>query len=152
MRILENRHSARKPLRIIVTALFAFSAWLASPRTFGDEEGKTTHIRAAGDWLDAIPAAPTEDWKMAYGGRLYDNWYGALAKQPPEITHPAYPDAGRKKGATTWRCKECHGWDYKGKDGAYGQGSHFTGIRGLREMVGADPQRIVAIMMDDTHA
>ncbi|MDO8689788.1 MAG: c-type cytochrome, partial [Dehalococcoidia bacterium] len=30
-----------------------------------------------------------------------------------------------------WRCKECHGWDYAGKDGAYGSGSHKTGFVGV---------------------
>jgi len=45
--------------------------------------------------------------------------------------HPLYPDVGEKSGSTTWRCKECHGWDYMGVDGAYGSGSHFTGIEGI---------------------
>ena len=26
-------------------------------------------------------------------------------------------------GSDTWRCKECHGWDYMGVDGAYAGGS-----------------------------
>ncbi len=151
MTTLKNRHAPNICLWITVTVLSITGGWLGSPVTFGDEEGKTEHLRAAGDWLGGIPAAPTEDWKVAFGGRLYDNWYSALAKQPPKDTHPAYPDAGKKKGASTWRCKECHGWDYKGAGGAYGKGSHFTGIRGLRDMVGANPQRIVSVMMDDTH-
>ncbi|MCP3902429.1 MAG: hypothetical protein GY715_02240, partial [Planctomycetes bacterium] len=45
--------------------------------------------------------------------------------------HPLYPPAGTQTGSTTWRCKECHGWDYKGVDGAYSSGSHFTGIIGV---------------------
>ena len=36
-----------------------------------------------------------------------------------------------RAGADTWRCKECHGWDYAGKDGAYGSGDHRTGIVGV---------------------
>jgi thiosulfate dehydrogenase len=36
-----------------------------------------------------------------------------------------------RTGSDTWRCKECHGWDYKGKDGAYGKGSHLTGFPGV---------------------
>ena len=151
MKAFRNPHSPASCPWLSVTALFISGICLASSVVLADEEGKTEQVRAAGDWLGAIPAAPTEDWAVAFGGRLYDNWYGALGQRPPVDTHPAYPDAGKKKGASTWRCKGCHGWDYKGRDGAYGEGSYFTGIRGLRDMVGADPRHIVAVMMDDTH-
>jgi len=91
-------------------------------------------------------------WAIARGGQLYDNWAVVLEKDLPRETHPAYPAVGKKKGAATWRCKECHGWDYKGAKGAYGKGSsHYTGIKGLRDMVGMKPERIHAIIMDDTH-
>lgn len=93
----------------------------------------------------------TSMWDIARGGQLYDNWYTVLAKEPPQQTHPAYPAEGKQKGAGTWRCKECHGWDYRGERGAYGSGSHFTGIRGLREVVGVDPAAIVRIIGNDTH-
>lgn len=85
------------------------------------------------------------------GGTLYDKWYGALAKEPPKNTHPAYPAAGKQKGSSTWRCKECHGWDYKGVKGAYAKGSHYTGIMGVRNMTHAPLDSIVAILKGDTH-
>ena len=85
------------------------------------------------------------------GGVLYDNWYSALGKGAPKNTHPAYPKAGKKKGATTWRCKECHGWDYKGVSGAYGKGSHYTGVGGIRDMTHAPLAATVAILKDKTH-
>ncbi len=90
-------------------------------------------------------------WDIARGGQLYDNWWALLDAEPPEDTHPAYPAVGRKKGSATWRCKECHGWDYKGEDGAYGKGSHFTGLKGVRRMVGVDPEKIVDTILDETH-
>jgi thiosulfate dehydrogenase len=34
-------------------------------------------------------------------------------------------------GPDTWRCKECHGWDYKGAAGQYGSGGHATGFPGV---------------------
>ena len=40
------------------------------------------------------------------------------------------------QGKSSWRCKECHGWDYIGKDGRYSKGSHFTGIRGILGSLG----------------
>ncbi|WP_018987767.1 hypothetical protein [Aromatoleum toluclasticum] len=90
-------------------------------------------------------------WDIARGGQLYDNWAKVLGKELPKETHPAYPSTGKQKGDATWRCKECHGWDYKGADGAYAKGSHQTGIKGLRAMVGADPKAIVKILTDNTH-
>jgi thiosulfate dehydrogenase len=52
-------------------------------------------------------------------------------REPEGENHPLYPATGRQSGEDTYRCKECHGWDYKGADGAYGAGSHATGIRGV---------------------
>jgi thiosulfate dehydrogenase len=65
------------------------------------------------------------------GGLLYDRWWTVNGALEPVGNHPIYPDAGAQSGSVTFRCKECHGWDYKGRDGAYGSGSHFTGIRGV---------------------
>jgi len=89
--------------------------------------------------------------EITRGGVLYDNWYTALGKEPPKETHPAYPKAGKQKGASTWRCKECHGWDYKGASGAYGKGGRYTGIRGIRNLTYASESAIVAILKDKTH-
>ncbi|MCP3982150.1 MAG: hypothetical protein GY716_22820 [bacterium] len=66
------------------------------------------------------------------GGALYDKWWAVNAAPEPTMDHPLYPPEGSRSGSTTHRCKECHGWDYKGVDGAYGIGSsHFTGISGV---------------------
>jgi mono/diheme cytochrome c family protein len=103
------------------------------------------------------PAAPadtelTETWTIAEGGKLYDSWFKALYYDSKNLpTHPAYPATGKQKGEGTWRCKECHGWDYKGRDGAYAKGSRFTGIKGIRDMVGVAPERIAGIVRDKTH-
>ena len=85
------------------------------------------------------------------GGLLYDNWSAQLEVDAPKETHPLYPAAGKQKGAGTWRCKECHGWDYKGKDGAYAKGSHFSGITGLRNMTHSPLDKIVEILSDKKH-
>jgi thiosulfate dehydrogenase len=69
------------------------------------------------------------------GGRLYDKWWGALNIDAPEDDQPlwATQETNTRSGSDTWRCKECHGWDYKGVDGAYGSGSHLTGFPGIFE-------------------
>ena len=97
--------------------------------------------------------AMTDTWTISEGGKLYDACYKALYFDTKNLpTHPSYPTAGKQKGEATWRCKECHGWDYKGKDGAYSKGSHFTGIKGIRDFAGVSPERIAGILRDKTHA
>jgi thiosulfate dehydrogenase len=88
---------------------------------------------------------------VALGGLLYDKWYSVFEVKP-NGTHPSYPSGGKKTGSSTWRCKECHGWDYLGKDGAYSKGSHYTGITGIRDASGKSPVFIINILKDDTHA
>ncbi len=130
-------------------AIFVSTSPIGSGAAIADE--KKEKVEASRDWLGGIPAAPTEDWMIAFGGRLYDNWFNALDKDEPADTHPSYSKDGHKKGAATWRCKECHGWDYKGVDGVYSKGSHFTGIKGLAHLVGADPGLIKTKIRDNTH-
>lgn len=108
------------------------------------------HVAQA-DRPTAPVSVPTNVWAISRGGQIYDKWWAVLEHEPPEQTHPSYPATGKKKGATTWRCKECHGWDYKGVDGAYGKGSHYTGIKGVRGVQGVDPATIVEIIKDKTH-
>ncbi|HET9976754.1 MAG TPA: c-type cytochrome [Burkholderiaceae bacterium] len=94
----------------------------------------------------------TETWTIAEGGKLYDSWFKALYYDPKNLpTHASYPPSSRQKGEGTWRCKECHGWDYKGKDGAYAKGSRFTGIKGIRAAAGMAPERVASIIRDRTH-
>ncbi|MDP6706527.1 MAG: c-type cytochrome [Alphaproteobacteria bacterium] len=90
---------------------------------------------------------------LARGGQLYDKWYKVIGDPKPTKSHPAYPADKKyaKKPASNWRCKECHGWDYKGKDGAYASGKHSTGIKGINRMAGADAAEVVAVLKDKTH-
>jgi len=77
------------------------------------------------------------------GELLYDKWWKVNGASEPTTTNPLYPTAvGQQTGSTTWRCKECHGWDYKGKDGAYGSGSHYTGIKGVYEARNYNPAHL----------
>lgn len=95
--------------------------------------------------------ARTDVWSIARGGQLYDKWWAVLAEQAPKDTHPGYPAEGKQKGSATWRCKECHGWDYRGAEGAYGKGAHRTGIGGIRRSVGVDPATIAEVPRDPKH-
>lgn len=71
---------------------------------------------------------------ISRGGMIYDKWWKMVevATEPKDNQSLwTLQTTNTRKGADTWRCKECHGWDYKGKDGAYGKGSHLTGFPGV---------------------
>ncbi len=104
--------------------------------------------------VSAQPATAGEvESSIARGGLLYDKWYKVIGAEKPKAGHPAYP-AGKKyaKKPDSWRCKECHGWDYRGVNGAYKSGKHNSGIKGIDGMRGADTAKIVAVLKDKTHA
>jgi thiosulfate dehydrogenase len=96
--------------------------------------------------------AETESNK-ARGGQLYDKWYAVTGADKPATSHPLYPADKQYSGEpkTNWRCKECHGWDYRGVDGAYRSGSHATGIKGIDGAAGRSTQKIVALLKDEQH-
>jgi len=97
------------------------------------------------------PKVATDVFSLARGGQLYDKWWAVVGADKPKGTHSAYTAKGKKKGASTWRCKECHGWDYKGRDGAYGKGSHFSGIKGITGLFKADPKAIAKAIRGKPH-
>jgi len=96
-------------------------------------------------------SSPTNIWAISRGGQIYDAWWEVIEADEPTGTHFSYPAEGKQSGAATWRCKECHGWDYKGVDGAYSKGSHATGIKGVRGVEGIDPASIIQTIKDETH-
>jgi len=80
----------------------------------------------------ASPASNVES--VTRGGLLYDMWWRVVpGAAEPKSDQPlwALQTTNKRNGSVTWRCKECHGWDYKGKDGAYGSGSRVTGFTGV---------------------
>lgn len=90
--------------------------------------------------------------QIALGGNMYDKWAKLVEGNSPKGTHPIYAESkGKQKGKGTWRCKECHGWDYMGKDGAYASGSHFSGISGIRGNAGQSVGQVVAALKGNNH-
>ncbi len=137
-------------LWLVFAVLLSPSA--AVPQVQGDKPASDpqTHGSLA-DFIHGAPSQPTESWLRAAGGRIYDNWWDALDRKKPEGTHPAYPKAGKRAGTNTWRCVECHGWDYNGKDGLYGSGERYTGIKGIRQAAGRDVNRIMTLLRSQPH-
>jgi len=126
----------------------------------GHPGGRMPALRTLGEdaavrmlaYLQTLPGANLMA-SIVNGGRLYDDWQVQSGGPGQALPHPAYPPKGyfANTPATTWRCKECHGWDYKGNQGEYGSGNHATGIKGLRTMAGADPEQIMTILRSDSH-
>jgi cytochrome b/mono/diheme cytochrome c family protein len=104
------------------------------------------------DYMTGGPEQPSQLWVLASGGRLYDRWYAALGKKGPTTNHPSWPaDNTNISGAETWRCKNCHGWDYLGRDGLLKSGPGATGIRGVQRMRGRPVEDVVAMLENETH-
>jgi thiosulfate dehydrogenase len=94
---------------------------------------------------------PFESANVVRGGRMYDRFW-AEAGSEPTTDHPLWatrPDiiSNPRVGSDTWRCKECHGWDYRGVDGAYGSGSHRTGFAGIFGTT-LTPQEVFDLLAD----
>jgi len=109
---------------------------------------------AGGVFAVPLPSVAEEiQSSLVRGAKLYDKWYKVIKVKAPKKAHPAYPKDKKyaKKAKSNWRCKECHGWDYMGKDGAYKSGKHSTGIKGIKGMAGADTAKIVAVLKDKNH-
>src|SRR4030042_3601200 len=92
-------------------------------------------LLAAGTAL-AVQAAPSTD-DIIRGAQLYDKWYAVLGVDPPMGNMPIWnrQATNTRSGGDTWRCSECHGWDYRGSQGEYRAGSHYTGFPDLWTLV-----------------
>jgi len=95
---------------------------------------ETLNLEADLSSLMAVDETKYDEADLVRGGLLYDKWWKVNGEVEPSDTHFWYPGTGSQSGSTTWRCKECHGWDYKGNEGTYEEGSHYTGIAGLYQV------------------
>jgi len=89
------------------------------------------------------------------GGLAYDKWWKAVPNAAePAGNQPlwALQSSNERSGADTYRCKECHGWDYQGQDGAYGGGSHFTGFDGVLDAASMSTKDLKKALNGKTNA
>ena len=111
----------------------------------------------------STPAATTEPTTVpapelagdpVRGGVLYDAWWEVIGADKPTTDQPLWKTqtTNTRTGADTWRCKECHGWDYKGKDGAYGSGSHQTGFSGILDAASMSADDLTAWLTGQKNA
>lgn len=96
--------------------------------------------------------AESIEYSIARGGRLYDKWFTENRSVRPKMIQPSYPRLANKSNAKdSWRCKECHGWDYLGKDGAYSDGVHYTGIAGISGYKLKSDDEVLSILKNEVH-
>lgn len=143
--------------------LFAVTAAsLSMTATYpGGKIMRSTTIRSAlaiclgAVFLTAVTTSVAEEMEssMARGGKLYDRWYKVIDADKPSESHPLYPSDKEYADdpGSNWRCKECHGWDYQGKDGAYGSGTHASGIAGIAGAKGAPVADIAGALKGAPH-
>jgi thiosulfate dehydrogenase len=140
------------------SALFyAFALILAVAACGGDDDADDTTTTTAAPTTTttattvAPPSGPTGD--VLTGGLLYDKWWTVAGVDEPTTDQAlwATQSDNTRSGKDTWRCKECHGWDYKGADGAYGGGSHFTGFAGVYGAQGQSAADLTAVMTTGDH-
>lgn len=89
---------------------------------------------------------------LVRGAQLYDKWYAVLGVPAPDEDMPVWDrqSTNSRSGAETWRCAECHGWDYQGAAGAYASGSHYTGFPGLlQNSTGLTEAQVLARLSGD---
>jgi mono/diheme cytochrome c family protein len=115
---------------------------------YNSKHGHSVELR---DFAHGSPPDPSKIWKIAAGGRLYDKWWAALDTDKPKTVHPAYPASGKQQNGNSWRCVECHGWDYLGKNGQSYSGDHYTGFRGVNHAEGWAPKRIEKLLRSAPH-
>ncbi|MCX6068152.1 MAG: c-type cytochrome, partial [Chloroflexi bacterium] len=104
------------------------------------------------DLLAYAQTLPTSSL-VTEGGHLYDNWIKATGAADMTENQPlwATQTTNTRTGNDTWRCKECHGWDYLGVDGRYGSGSHKTGFPGLISSAGKTSEELLAALKGKDH-
>jgi thiosulfate dehydrogenase len=113
----------------------------------GDDDAEETTTPSADETTTAAAAAPSEGSAVT-GGLLFDKWWTVIGGDEPTDENPVWSRQTKNEssGGDTWRCKECHGWDYQGVDGAYGSGSHLTGFPGIFGAQGRPAEDIVALI------
>jgi thiosulfate dehydrogenase len=121
------------------------------------------NVNGAGEFETLGEALDTNDkgvpnpdaTSLATGGQLYDKWWKVADGATEPTTDQALMSTqttNTRTGADSWRCKECHGWDYQGVDGAYGSGSHMSGFSGVYDAVSLGVEEVKSILSGGSNA
>jgi mono/diheme cytochrome c family protein len=87
--------------------------------------------------------------QLVRGAQLYDDWTKIVEPVPTLTgTQPIWStqSTNTQSGVDTWRCVSCHGWDYKGADGAFRSGPNYTGFPGIYDARAIEFSEFQALM------
>ncbi len=127
---------------MIFALLTTFSLWMVGCDDDDSTSPATSHY-ADENWDDA---------NLVRGGKLYDKWWKINdGTEPTEDFDPVWgtQSTNTRSAGDTWRCKECHGWDYVGELGRYSSGNHYTGFTGIWEVRNDDKTTVFDAVKDD---
>ncbi len=82
----------------------------------------------------ASPLSKLDAEQVIRGAQLYDDWTKVVVPAPTLTgNQPIWSQQTTSTlgGVDTWRCVSCHGWDYKGSEGAFRSGPNYTGFPGI---------------------
>jgi hypothetical protein len=121
-------------------AILLITLFAVFPVFIGSVQASSYQPQSSGS--TATPQAPSPEVLIKVA-TLYDRWYSVIGQQSPAGDMPIWSrqNTNSRTGPDTWRCVECHGWDYKGSEGAYGSGSHFTGFPNISALVPNLPEQ-----------
>lgn len=136
------RRSIRISIFLAVLGAIALTACVRAEPPMGEPMGEPM-----GGYMSEGTIPPLSNDYLG-GGVLYDHWTAAIGVDEPEGDHPLWKTqtTNTRSGKDTWRCKECHGWDYRGVEGVYGSGSHRTGFKGIMDAVTMSEDDLLAWM------
>lgn len=124
-----DRNFYLKGCEWVVIALIIYTLAMACTSAGGVDDGGSTAL--SGDGIR--------------GGQLYDHFW--IIKQVNEIPEWVYTE----HSTTMLRCKACHGWDYRGSQGIYGDNYNpkdFAIDFDLAGSRGQSPQVLASRIMD----
>ena len=153
MKSHKNHKLAVFPLMLVLALAIVACGTTSEETTQPPEAAPTEASEAAPTEAAAEPEEPMLEGNPVRGGLLYDKWWVVADVDEPSEDHALWgtQSTNERSGADTWRCKECHGWDYKGVDGAYGSGSHMTGFAGIFSNAGGSLAEILLAMSGSTN-
>ncbi len=95
----------------------------------------------------SVPA----QWAITIGAQLYDDWPLAMRQAGPFGRHPLWAGDRSALPTETWRCVNCHGWDFRGDQGIGGDLGPLPGAPGLRHLVGSRRDVVKALIRKAGH-
>jgi thiosulfate dehydrogenase len=139
--------SLDNPWEVVHKARFGIPGEMPALATVTNEKQDYIDLLAYAQSLAAVSPA------VSLGGRLYDNWIKETGAADMTENQPlwATQTTNTRTGNDTWRCKECHGWDYLGADGRYGSGSHQTGFLGIFAAKDKSAEELLAALKGENH-